>query len=105
MYWMTFEYMFIGVAKTNDARDPRRTESAGSSAAPLFGDGVCSIRTHPARWGGRDGISWQPGRPGTQTQRRPSAQRAGSSNDALLNRGRQSLCNEDSLQSKHICSL
>lgn len=59
---------------------------------------LCLIWTHPARWDGQDGTSWQPGQPGTRTRRHPSARRAGSANDALLSRGRQSRCSEGSLQ-------
>lgn len=84
---------------------PQWLEAAGASAVAFFGVCTCLIWTHPAQWDGQDGTSWQPGQPGTQTQRHPSARHAGSADDALLNRGRQSLCNEDILQCKHIRSF
>lgn len=58
------------------------------------------IRTHLVQWDGQDGTAWQPGQPGTQTQHHPSARHVGFLNDVLLNCGRLSLCNEDSLQRK-----
>lgn len=73
------------------------------SVVLVFVDWAGQVLTYPAQWVGQVGTSWQPGQPGTQTLHRPSARHAGCANDVPLRRGRQSLCNVDSLQYKYIC--